>query len=742
MLFYKAFANIRALPTVSWVTARSVLMEQATLVALIALLVSLIALLVALLQLLQNSALTAEGWRQCNATNLGQWSVFSRRKWLWSELRCEVKFTTPTLRIIDTSDLYREYRPGGLSFATSAYVKSRTEEHFGRLIFDQGSKFDRPESNIARAASHILGFGTLPSNIEEGWADIRLIHAGTSFKDSFWHRQAALPQLKSFFLSCRRWTRGYHFRYRSRQVWYRSRDRNAVTWDTLLREIYKLQLDTMRSRSAIENGKLHVFRETDLQRSLPSHYGRDGRTAEKRLLREDETILTLDLHRQSWDFVPPDVVRPLARSTITTMVILARRLGMEWKTFDISTELFRAEGKGCTLSASRVRGLGIVFRFDSSGRPCEQQPLCTAAADMAYFGILPGDSRLGISDYTLVDDNRELNINTFVNVELGREAMELRDKLHFWGRVVPNDAPAILCPFMPLMNSSMPRVYTAMGTLSHLDIFAKLSIFRAIGINRSQRERLNMRLRTMLPKRSTPLQFQDPNFPGSKVDVSLERLFANHPRLRLRIGQRQDSNEVVEDQRHSTNIRLDLSQTEAACKFIENLREIHNATTDYFEHMKDDCKIDTSHSQTVPVAYTHVVKSHMALVHHCIMEWHKEQEMGRNQDEPKNHADGDKKHGKPKGPIKNHAYTDLKGGWETLLYFSDALPHNLHVFRNRLRSLSPDYSELSVKKVDELWWMLVARGVAWQLSVNIARTNSLTMVPSSIYGSELPVWIE
>ena len=171
------------------------IMDESDLVALIALLVSLIALLISLTQLLQSSALSAEGWRHCNATNMGQWSVFSRRKWLWSELRCEFRYTTPFIRLMETGTLYdvqflqeensnffviRRDNENPWNDHTERLwekvcerhgldKKTRLEDYGWEIVFEENFPFKRPESGVACAASHILGFKSFPNGIERYW---------------------------------------------------------------------------------------------------------------------------------------------------------------------------------------------------------------------------------------------------------------------------------------------------------------------------------------------------------------------------------------------------------------------------------------------------------------------------------------------------------------------------------------------------------------------------------------------
>jgi hypothetical protein len=67
--------------------------------------------------------------------------------------------------------------------------------------------------------------------------------------------------------------------------------------------------------------------------------------------------------RRSWDFVPPDVIRPFASITLSDIAILARRMGMVWNEFKPSAGILEAEGNDHVLSSVVVRGLGIMLSY-------------------------------------------------------------------------------------------------------------------------------------------------------------------------------------------------------------------------------------------------------------------------------------------------------------------------------------------------------------------------------------------
>lgn len=66
---------------------------------------------------------------------------------------------------------------------------------------------------------------------------------------------------------------------------------------------------------------------------------------------------------RSWDFMPPEVVRPFASTTVSDIAIIALRMGMSWKTFKPEEGAMEAEGNGQAMSSTLVRALGIMLRY-------------------------------------------------------------------------------------------------------------------------------------------------------------------------------------------------------------------------------------------------------------------------------------------------------------------------------------------------------------------------------------------
>lgn len=110
----------------------------------------------------------------------------------------------------------------------------------------------------------------------------------------------------------------------------------------------------------------------------------------------DTTVPVIQFVNKSWDFMPTDVVRPMASTTVSDVAIIARRLGMTWKTFDPSTGAMRAEGNGHVITSTLARSLGTILQYTYTTRDnahnCHYIPV--QEADKLGFGLVEFDHKL------------------------------------------------------------------------------------------------------------------------------------------------------------------------------------------------------------------------------------------------------------------------------------------------------------------------------------------------------------
>ena len=227
----------------------------------------------------------------------------------------------------------------------------------------------------------------------------------------------------------------------------------AVTWTELLRQLYKRQLKSCAPST------LPAIREPSfgLLVRMPDPFQR----------------FSVRMIERSWDLMPTDVVRPFASSKVGTVIVLAHRLGMQWRELNPGKGIMNADGNGHTLSSSTIRGLGTVlqyYRDDTQSMNVKWDvsggTICSEHADKLRCGIIASSSpeSLGhspgelsrLTEICLIpDDGQHLLLIQELFFELSEEL----------GRTIPlsslkalppahlnalNDTIALTCPFMPI----------------------------------------------------------------------------------------------------------------------------------------------------------------------------------------------------------------------------------------------------------------------------------------------------
>jgi hypothetical protein len=75
---------------------------------------------------------------------------------------------------------------------------------------------------------------------------------------------------------------------------------------------------------------------------------------------------------RSWDFMPVEIVRPFASTTLGRLIAIVHRMGLTWIEFKPDEGILRAVGRGRSISAFRLRGLGLAIEYVGNGRPLQE----------------------------------------------------------------------------------------------------------------------------------------------------------------------------------------------------------------------------------------------------------------------------------------------------------------------------------------------------------------------------------
>ena len=99
----------------------------------------------------------------------------------------------------------------------------------------------------------------------------------------------------------------------------------------------------------------------------------------------------LQQKRRSWDTMPDSLKKPYAITTIAHLVEMAAMLGIYWKEFDRSENVYRAQGNGFVIEGSNVDDIGLVFTLQKVSPTWfqENRVVPNEACKELCFGLCP-----------------------------------------------------------------------------------------------------------------------------------------------------------------------------------------------------------------------------------------------------------------------------------------------------------------------------------------------------------------
>ncbi|KAM0300323.1 hypothetical protein ACHAPM_006635 [Fusarium culmorum] len=150
-----------------------------------------------------------------------------------------------------------------------------------------------------------------------------------------------------------------------------------ATWLTLLSGLQKMENQSQNwTRQQIMSLRP---RPTSAQAILSSVAGKHSlRTA-------------LQCERKSWDDMPPSVNRPYATTTMSQLIEMITMLGIYWRDFNPTYNIYQAEGNGFLVKGHNISGLGIMFYVQALDKAIfeENRPVPNREVTRLAFGQLP-----------------------------------------------------------------------------------------------------------------------------------------------------------------------------------------------------------------------------------------------------------------------------------------------------------------------------------------------------------------
>ena len=375
------------------------------------------------------------------------------------------------------------------------------------------------------------------------------------------------------------------------------------------------------------------------------------------------------------------------------------RLGMQWQELDPNKEAIRAAGNGHSLSSFPVRGLGVVVRFSPDlGTYTPSDLIPSKAADKMMCGILPGCSELAIKYHHLINDNKQWsNIETLLNdLRAPAEVIKvmsrpiMKNRMAWWDQNIERspfaDAEILLCPFMPFKEA--PNC-CAVQFLSYAS-FAPCSVFTYHEGRLTLLSEVTKRVKSYS---STEKCAQYLSYVQKTIaDLEMEypnQFFGSHLKTH---GRKQNKS------------RSDL---------VNTCRTAFEETTAYFNRLQTG-------QDRPPLPYKQIVGAHVTFGNRA--------------------ADWVLNQGYPKMPEKEgslywttfRAWPQPEGidpinwqvrfGAKTMVDVAWAYVERQSNFAQGIRARlggSNGQHPYSDVEIEEMWWMLMLRGLVWALSVRI-----------------------
>ena len=419
---------------------------------------------------------------------------------------------------------------------------------------------------------------------------------------------------------------------------------------------------------------------SDLHELAAKHH---GRSTMRRCRDSDSTSWPgMQLRHVSWDSMPSDVVSPVALTTLGDIAVLARRMGISWKTFQPDMGLLAVEGCGHSLSSVEVRALGLTLRYlgGHSQRPIDnlagntdapqklkgigtdRSHVWTREADLFMFGIFPGDRALELPNFQVntEEDVRKLMYDVF-ELKSYKGAPDWKDffyKRAWFQRYEINELRGYVCPIIRQRGSTS-------NLLCYPKYWADIYTFNAS--RRGFKELLSQRLKTKPSKHLQQLQPMLPNM--------LRREHQN---------------------------RYDL-------EWLEPHHDCHDFTTKYFQNL--NTKYDAF--------FWNLLRAHFSKA--PLISKEARDKIRQRKEQPRNPHFNDGGH-----PWRSEQVTMM---WEHL-------PH----YVSFMQDANPAYTDET--EIEEAWITLVFRAICWGACHDVdALRDSEDFLPTQWCGSQLPVYL-
>jgi hypothetical protein len=393
-----------------------------------------------------------------------------------------------------------------------------------------------------------------------------------------------------------------------------------------------------------------------------------------------------------WDTMPNDVSKPLATTTLGTLIAFTVRLGMQWRTLNgVNSEDLLCDGEGYALTFTEIPSVGLIAKFRDTGRR-NREPLVQftpgRATDKLMFGIIPGARHLVDQDIWCVGQDRNTHVMPSICKRVSRDdkLFKLRnDNRKFWE--TKNEAISFLCEFLPVSGSQC-TVHSFWGWETGRQSVVKyyegrLALWRHL---KRLQDKGSLNDDTLVPV-CEHLSYLQNTYKNDAFGI-------NH----LRAAAANDT---------STGDRLQMQ-----ANLIQDCRSIFDWTTHWFiEHGFSASSPRDSGSQ-VRTIYMHLVAAHIWMGSHAVPVGQEKTRVNRtmsrwNERKYDYYKLNDERYGIPipYQYFDPHLYNIAEA-------YIEFLKHDEHGVVKYMRDQDLGISD---DIVEGAWWVMILRGIAWTL---------------------------
>ncbi|KAF1990901.1 hypothetical protein K402DRAFT_401049 [Aulographum hederae CBS 113979] len=316
-------------------------------------------------QVMQQYFATADGYRRCSASVMGEWARFTRRKFKWSELRFETIFATPVIFLdvaYELRDANERSKMGNVIVLDGSQEVSMWP---GLSTGRRDDPVDQPSWSVYGPLGHLKGRFPWEETVERAQlpqrgllrrlSPLRVRHSMRSYLSADDERKQSEARLADFLDM-------------DNDLGNSLPENEPVSWIPLMQSLQTYS-------SALRTCGLSTLQDVST-----------GSLRHGRVL-----VPAVRLSKKSWDFMPPEITKPYAVSNIRDIAIMIQSLGLTWTNFKPEEGILRAEGDGTIVTSAEIRSLGILISFTKTDKRIENRRLLHGGV----FSPLEGAAALG-----------------------------------------------------------------------------------------------------------------------------------------------------------------------------------------------------------------------------------------------------------------------------------------------------------------------------------------------------------